>query len=117
MIDALAIDRSPRLTRTACLAGDRVVFDTLSGPLIVTRRADAQLELDFPATPPQAEASTSLRSQVAAALGAEIAWLGRSPFDLFAVITNASTLADLRPDLTAIAALGGGAAEGGPLTS
>ena len=89
------------------LAGDRVVFDTLSGPLIVTRRADAQLELDFPATPPQAEASTSLRSQVAAALGAEIAWLGRSPFDLFAVITNASTLADLRPDLTAIAALGG----------
>jgi PhzF family phenazine biosynthesis protein len=100
------------------LAGDRVVFDSLSGPLHVARRADGQLELDFPATPPQAEASAALRSQVAAALGVEISWLGRSPFDVFAVISSAATLATLRPDLPAIAALGGRGlivtADGGP---
>jgi len=88
-------------------AGERITFDSLSGPLTVTRRADARLELDFPATPPQAEASDALLRQVAAAVGAEIGWLGRSPFDLFAVMSDAALLATLRPDLPAIAALGG----------
>jgi PhzF family phenazine biosynthesis protein len=87
--------------------GPRMVFDSLSGPLTVTKRDDALLELDFPATPPKAEASDRLRREVAAAIGAEVAWLGRTPFDLFAVIPDAPPLAALRPDLPAITALGG----------
>src|SRR5581483_11084338 len=31
--------------------GDAITFDSLSGPLGVTRRRDGKLELDFPATP------------------------------------------------------------------
>jgi predicted PhzF superfamily epimerase YddE/YHI9 len=88
-------------------AGERVIFDSLSGPLTVTRRADARLELDFPATPPRPEDSDALRRQVAAAVGAEITWLGRSPYDLFAVASVVTPLAGLRPDLPAIAAFGG----------
>jgi PhzF family phenazine biosynthesis protein len=87
--------------------GERIIFDSLSGPLTVARRADLRLELDFPATPPQPEASDALRRQLAAAVGAEITWLGRTPFDLFAVTSDAPAIAALRPDLAAIAALGG----------
>lgn len=32
--------------------GDRIIFDSQSGPLTVTRRPDSRLELDFPARPP-----------------------------------------------------------------
>lgn len=87
--------------------GDRIAFDSRSGPLIVTRRADGSLELDFPATPPVAEPDAALRAQVAAAIGTEVRWLGRSPFDVFAVVASPAAVAAVQPDLPKIAALGG----------
>ena len=87
--------------------GDRIAFDSRSGPLIVARGPEGLLELDFPATPPREEAGAALRGQVAAALGASIGWLGRTPFDLFATVATPESVAALQPDLPKVAALGG----------
>jgi PhzF family phenazine biosynthesis protein len=88
--------------------GERIVFDSRSGPLVVTRGADGTLELDFPSTPPRAETDEALRCAVAASLGgAEVTWLGRSPFDLFAVLPDADAVRAVTPDMPRIAALGG----------
>ncbi|MBA3849263.1 MAG: isomerase [Opitutus sp.] len=88
-------------------AGDRLTFDSRSGPLLVSRGADGSLELDFPATPPREENSAALRATVSAAIGTEVSWLGRSPFDLFAVVAQSAAVASLQPDLPKIASLGG----------
>ncbi len=89
-------------------AGDRITFDSRSGPLVVTRHSDGFLELDFPATPPRAEDDAALRATVSAAIGgASVTWLGRSPFDLLAVLPDAAAVRAVAPDLPRIAALGG----------
>jgi PhzF family phenazine biosynthesis protein len=84
--------------------GSLVTFDSKSGPLTVTHQGGL-LELDFPSTPPAAE-STALR-EVTAAIGRAPQWLGRTRFDLFAVVPDAAAVEALRPDLTMVAALGG----------
>ncbi len=89
-------------------AGDRITFDSRSGPLVVTRRADGALELDFPATPPHEEHDAALRAGVSAAIGgATVTWLGRSRFDLLAVLPDAAAVRAVKPDMPRIAALGG----------
>ncbi len=99
-------------------AGDRITFDSRSGPLVVTRRADGSLELDFPVTPALAVDDAALRARVTAALGAEVQWLGRTPFDLLAIVASPEAVAALDPDLPKVAALGGrgliATAAGGP---
>ncbi len=85
---------------------DVVTFDSRSGPLTVTRRADGKLELDFPATPVVAETDPAVARAIAAALDAKPVWLGRSRFDRFAVLPSAAAVRDLRPDLGQIAAAG-----------
>jgi PhzF family phenazine biosynthesis protein len=87
-------------------AGETITFDSRSGPLTVARRGDL-LELDFPATPPAAGVEPATARHVAAALGREPVWLGRSKFDVFAVLPDAANLRTLRPDLVAVAAAGG----------
>jgi len=87
--------------------GDVVTFDSRSGPLPVTRRADGKLELDFPATPVAAEADPAVARAVAAALGAPPVWLGRSKFDRFAVLADAAAVCAVRPDPAHVAAAGG----------
>jgi PhzF family phenazine biosynthesis protein len=98
--------------------GESITFDSRSGPLPVRRLDHDTLELDFPATLPREETSPALRAAVADALGAEIVWLGRSPWDLVAVVTDPAALAALRPDWQKIHALGGRGvsvtARGGP---
>lgn len=86
--------------------GDHITFDSRSGPLHVRRLSDGALELDFPASAPHEEPSAELRHAVADALGAPVEWLGRSPWDLFAVVASPDLLATLRPDLKKIHALG-----------
>lgn len=100
--------------------GDCITFDSHSGPLVVTRRGDGTLELDFPATPPREERDGALRNAVALSLGgADVTWLGRSPFDLFAVLPNAAAVQAVQPEMSKIAALGGRGlivtAAGGPV--
>ena len=86
--------------------GTRLTFDTRSGPLHVSRLPSGELELDFPVAAPVAAPSPELRAQVSAALGAEVAWLGRSPWDHFVVLENPAAVAALTPDLERVRALG-----------
>lgn len=87
--------------------GNSVIFDSRSGPLTVARRADEKLELDFPATPVSAEADPAIARAVATALGRAPEWLGRSRFDLFALLPDADTVRGLQPNLAHVAAAGG----------
>jgi PhzF family phenazine biosynthesis protein len=72
-----------------------VRFATASGLLAATRRPPL-IELDFPATPPQeAEEPEGL----AAALGAEPRWVGRSRFDLLVLLDDEAEVRGLAPDI------------------
>ena len=96
----------------ATLAGARVLWEealapanepialhtTQSGTLRATRSGD-WIELDFPATPPEeSEAPPGL----AEALGAKPTWVGRSRFDLVAVVDDEADVRAARPDLGAL---------------
>lgn len=79
-----------------------LTFDTLSGPLTV-RRADGELEMDFPADPPhQIESPEGL----AAALGVtpREVWAGAY---VVAILEDEATVRALRPDFSALKAIGG----------
>lgn len=90
------------LFETGRLAVDlRARFDTRSGRLTV-RQSDGGYTMDFPATPPQAEEVAGFRE----AFGLDPVWIGRSRFDVFAVLESESAVRDLIPDHAAIAALG-----------
>lgn len=79
------------------------LFDTASGRLTVRPAADG-LEMNFPATPPEAAEAPSA---LAEALGGWPRWTGRTRFDLFAVLDDAAAVRTLTPDLGAIARLDG----------
>jgi predicted PhzF superfamily epimerase YddE/YHI9 len=85
-----------------------LTFDTLSGPLTV-RRADAGLEMDFPADPPR---RTAIPEGLETALGAKPreVWAGAY---LIAVMDDEATVRGLNPDLGALKEIGG-EATGGP---
>lgn len=73
-------------------------FHTRSGLLIAERRDD-WIRLDFPATPPtEQQPPEGLRE----ALGAEVLWVGKSPFDLLVEIASESALRSLKPNLSAL---------------
>lgn len=78
--------------------GEPVRFHTRSGLLVAKRKQD-WIRLDFPSTP----ASPESVSGVAEALGTPVVWTGKSPFDLLAELSSEQSLRDLQPDLTAIA--------------
>lgn len=84
-------------------AANSVAFYTRSGLLRVTRDGE-RLALDFPARPPTHGGADP--ASVEAALGARPAAILRSR-DVVAVFEDAATVADLRPDMTRIAALDG----------
>ena len=96
------------LFETGALAPDAEArFDTLSGRLTV-RQLDAapgaaggELAMDFPATPPEAEA---LEPAVADLFG-PARWTGRTRFDLFAELASEAAVRQLVPDHAAIARL------------
>lgn len=75
----------------------RVSFQSMSGPLTVTREAELFC-LDFPTRPPR---PLPCPAGFAEALGAEVkeAWLVR---DLYAVLEDEASVRDLRPNLEAL---------------
>lgn len=80
-------------------AADPIRFHTRSG-VLTTRRRDRWIEMDFPALPPEeSEAPDGL----AAALGASIRWVGRSRFDVLALLEDAAAVRKLAPDMGALA--------------
>ena len=92
------------LYETAHVAPDAPVrFDTRSGRLTVRRSGERTYVMDFPATPP---VETDAPDALADALGADPVWVGRTRFDLFAVLAAADAVRQLAPDLGALARLG-----------
>ncbi|WP_333588145.1 PhzF family phenazine biosynthesis protein [Phenylobacterium sp.] len=89
------------------LAGTSVTFDTLSGPLRVTREGEAYV-MDFPAAPPR---RVDIPAGLEAALGAPVleAWAG--PY-LVAVTADEAAVRAARPDLAALKSIGEAATQG-----
>jgi PhzF family phenazine biosynthesis protein len=89
-------------------SGDRVVFDTRSGPLEAARAVDGRIELNFPARPPVAHGADAKVPALLAGLGKqpESLYLGRGSTNYLAVYTSASEVRALKPDFAALAALG-----------
>lgn len=84
-----------------------LTFDTLSGPLTV-RRTDEGLEMDFPADPPHQVAAPEGLADALGVTPREV-WAGAY---LVAVLEDEATVRALRPDLSALKAIGG-ATKGG----
>ena len=83
-------------------AGEPIVFHAQSGALSATRNGD-WIELDFPATPPvEAESPAGL----AEALGVTPSWVGRSRFDLVAIVDDEATVREATPDHGALRRVG-----------
>lgn len=76
-------------------------FQTKSGVLTCTLDGEF-IQLDFPATPPE---RVEPPSELAAALGAQPVFVGRSRFDLLAVFDSAATVRSLKPAYERVAAI------------
>jgi len=81
--------------------GDTVTFDSRSGPLTVTRRANGLLELDFPSRPAQ---PCAISSALVQALGAQPEQVAQAR-DTLCVFASAAEVLALRPDFPALARL------------
>lgn len=82
-------------------AEDPIRFDTLSGPVSVSRES-GRLMLDFPARPPQTVEAPPL---LAEALGAKPFQVWRTEHNYLAVFRREEELRALAPDFTKVAAL------------
>jgi predicted PhzF superfamily epimerase YddE/YHI9 len=79
-------------------SGARIVFDSRSGPLAVTRDAAGRLELDFPSRPPVAVPAGQLPAPLLPGLrGPAPLWIGKSR-DYLCVYSSAAEVLGLRPD-------------------
>ncbi|HET7536968.1 MAG TPA: PhzF family phenazine biosynthesis protein [Candidatus Didemnitutus sp.] len=79
--------------------GDRITFDSRSGPLVVTRKPHGLLELDFPARPPR---PVSVPEQLARGLGAAPQLILKSR-DYFCVYGTEEEVRALKPDMATLA--------------
>lgn len=89
-------------------AGERITFDSRSGPLHVARRADGLLELDFPARPAFPAATADLPEALVHSVDLPpSAWLKVATHAYYLAVypTQADVLA-LRPDFSRLATLG-----------
>jgi len=90
------------LWESGALAPDRVArFHTRSGLLTAAKRG-AWIELDFPATP---DTEAPAPPVLAAALGVEPRYTGRSRFDWLVEVGSEAEVRDLRPDVARLRAL------------
>jgi len=88
-------------------AGDSVTFDSRSGPLTVATGNHGLLELDFPALETAGVTDQAVVEAVAKALGTKLEWLGKTPFDLLAILESAERVKAVAPNMELVAALGG----------
>lgn len=87
---------------------DAVMFDTLSGPLSVSKDGTA-LTMNFPS---QAPHQTPIPEELKAALGVSVLEVWAGPY-LVAVVDSETTVRGLKPDIAALAGIAG-EATGGP---
>ena len=84
-------------------SADRAItFVTRSGQLTAVRR-NHEIELDFPATPPQ---PTAAPEGLLEAMGVRPSYVGRSPFDSFLLVEDEREVRTLRPDFIQLAQIG-----------
>jgi PhzF family phenazine biosynthesis protein len=76
---------------------EKIIFHSKSGPLLVAKRADGQITLDFPANPPE---QTREDEMITAALGIKPESVYKSLFDYMVVMENQSEIESLKPDFT-----------------
>ena len=76
-------------------------FHTRSG-LLTSKRAEDWIELDFPATPPEAIEPPEGLSDL---LGSVPRYVGRTPFDLLLELTDEEELHELMPDFAGLSRL------------
>ena len=81
--------------------GDRITFHSQSGPLIVSRDGE-RLELDFPSRPPTPTSEGF--EAVAAAIGGQPLAIATAR-DMLVLVEDEAALRNLKPDISAIAAL------------
>ncbi len=79
--------------------GDRITFDSRSGPLVVARRSDGLLELDFPARPPL---PAPVPAELARGLGIAPQTILKSR-DYFCVYASEEEVRALKPDMATLA--------------
>lgn len=89
------------LFRELGFRGERITFDSRSGPLIVTQRPDGKLELDFPARPAREMPPPAALVQ---GLRATPAYYAQAQANLAVFATAAEVLA-LKPDFDALCTL------------
>lgn len=83
--------------------GDRITFDSRSGPLMVARSPDGRLELDFPSRPASAVVPDQLPPPLLAGLRcAAPEWIGKSR-DYLCVYPRAEDVRALQPDFSLLA--------------
>ena len=85
----------------------QVTFETLSGPLGVTREA-AGLTMNFPSQPPH---QTSVPEGLEAALGVPVLEVWAGPY-LVAIVDSEATVRGLKPDIAALGQIAGEATGG-----
>ena len=91
------------LLRELGVAADAITFDTRSGPLVVARRADGKLEMDFPVRSghdPAEPTPALLRG-----LGRTPEAVFRAPARWLCVYPRAADVRDMRPDHAALASV------------
>jgi PhzF family phenazine biosynthesis protein len=81
--------------------GEQARFHTKSG-LLTAAKQNSWIELDFPVTPVSPAIAPP---DLAAALGAQPRFVGRSRFDYLVEVDNEATVRALNPDLTALSRL------------
>jgi len=89
------------------VAGERIIFETKSGPLAVGRIGDGY-EMDFPAYPPR---RIDPPAGLAAALGVEPLEVWVAQF-LLAVVADEATVRGLAPDIAALKPISSEASQG-----
>lgn len=83
--------------------GDEIVFNSLSGPLKVTRINDGKIQLDFPVS--SLEPLTDIPQAIIDGLHIEDVKVYKTAFDYMVVVPSQSVVESLQPDLNAIATL------------
>jgi PhzF family phenazine biosynthesis protein len=76
--------------------GETARFHTRSG-LLTCSLLDGWIDMDFPASPPE---PVEAPEHLAAALGAEPLWVGRSRFDLLVELADEKQIRTLQPDFS-----------------
>jgi PhzF family phenazine biosynthesis protein len=78
---------------------EQIIFHSRSGPLMVNRRKDGKLTLDFPVDEPKIMADDGL---IERALGIKPSGVYISKFDYMVVLNSEGDIESLKPDLTLV---------------